>query len=124
MRNKLLKFENLIKFFIVVVLVLFASTEYGIKNVIGGLLVVLGMFILGACIVRIYLESQNYMRTNKWELSTQKTLLYISIIFLTSLLFFFLLSDKMMKYSFLSVGVILLLLFVYDIVVRMFRKLF
>lgn len=88
MKNKLLTSENLIRASIVIILVSFASVEYGIKDVIGGLLIVLGMFILGACIVRIYQELKNYIQTNIWELSIQKTLLFVSIVVLISVSFF------------------------------------
>lgn len=124
LQYRLFTFENLIRFSIVVILILFASRKYSIDNIIEGLLIVLGMAILGACIVRIYQEVKEYIKTKRWELSRTKTMFFSFLIVFISALFFLFLSDEMKKYSFLTVGVILLLLLAYDILAKTINRLF
>ena len=106
---------------IVIILILFASQKYSIENIIEGLLIISGMAILGACIVRIYQETKEYVKTKTWELSRTKTILFSFLIVFISAFFFLFLSDEMKKHSFLTVGVILLLLLVYDIIAKTFK---
>lgn len=82
------------------------------------------MAILGASIVRIYQESKGYIKTRKWELSRTKSIFFIFLIVFISMVFLLFLSDEMKKYSFLTVGVILLLLLIYDFLVKTFKKIF
>ncbi|TDN96737.1 hypothetical protein [Sunxiuqinia elliptica] len=123
-KNKLFTWENLIRLSIVIVLILFASRKYSIDSIVVGLLIIFGMAILGASIVRIYQESKGYIKTRKWELSRTKSIFFIFLIVFISMVFLLFLSDEMKKYSFLTVGVILLLLLIYDFLVKTFKKIF
>ncbi len=124
LQTRLFTLENMIRLSIVIILILFASRKYSIDNIIEGLLIVSGMAILGASIVRIYQEIKGYLKTKRWELSQAKTIFFPFLIVSISVLFFLFLSDEMKKHSFLTVGVILLLLFVYDVLAKTFKKLF
>ncbi len=115
--------ENLMRLSIVVILILFASMKYSIESIFEGLLIVSGMAILGASIVRIYQEMKEYLKTKRWELSLAKTIFFYFLIVFISVLFFFFLSNEMKKHSFYTLGVILLLLLAYDILANFFKRL-
>lgn len=116
--------ENIIRGIIVIGLVLFSSSKYEIMNILEGLGVVLGMALIGASIVRMYQEILDYLKTGIWGLSLFKTLIYFLVVVLISLLFVVFLSSKNLIWSFSSLGVIIFLLVIYNIVSRYVKKLF
>lgn len=114
--KKLLSTENIIRGVVVIALIAFASTKYDLKNVILGLLVVFGMTLLGVSIVRLYLEFTSYLKTKTWGLSQIKTIVFVSMAILIPVMFFILLTPNLKMYSFLIVGVVLLVLLIYDLI--------
>lgn len=122
--SKVFSMENIIRGIIVIGLVLFSSSKYEIMNILEGLGVVLGMALIGASIVRMYQEILDYLKTGIWGLSLFKTLIYFLVVVLISLLFVVFLSSKNLIWSFSSLGVIIFLLVIYNIVSRYVKKLF
>jgi len=116
--------ENIIRGIVVIGLILFASSKYELMNILEGLGVILGMTLTGASMVRIYQEILDYLKIGSWTLSLLKTLMYLSVIILISLLFVLLLPIKIVIWSFSSLGVILVLLLIYDRIGFLIKKLF
>jgi len=117
--KKFLSTENIVRGAIVIVLIAYASTKYGLENVILGLLTILGMTLLGGSIVRLYQEIVYYLKTKTWELSRNKTLIFISISVLTPVLFLILLPWHIVAFAFLIVGILLLILLIFDIIKKL-----
>lgn len=121
LQTRVFTWENLIRLSIVIILILFASKKYKIESIVEGLLIISGMAILGACIVRIYQEIKEFIKTKRWDLSRKRTVFFSFLIVLISVLFFLFLSVETKEHSFLTVGVILLLLLAYDLLANVFK---
>lgn len=117
--KKFLSPENLIRSVIVIALIAFASTKYDFKNVVFGLLIVFGMTLLGVSMVRLYQGITNYYRTKTWGMSQIKTIIFVSFIFLIPITFLIFLTPNLKIYSFLIVGVVLLVLLIYDLIKKL-----
>jgi hypothetical protein len=117
--KKFLSPENLIRSVIVIALIAFASTKYDFKNVVFGLLIVFGMTLLGVSMVRLYQGITNYYRTKTWGMSQIKTIIFVSFIFLIPITFLIFLTPNLNIYSFLIVGVVLLVLLIYDLIKKL-----
>ncbi len=114
--KKYLTTENIIRGVIVIALIAFPSTKYELKNIILGLLVVFGMALLGVSIVRLYQELKGYLKTKTWELSRIKTIFFVAFVVLVPVMFLLLLTPNLKVYTFLIVGVVLLVLLIYDLI--------
>lgn len=119
--RKFLSIENIIRGIIVIALIAFASTKYDLKNIILGLLVIFGMILLGVSLVRLYQECMSYSKNKAWVLSQTKTIIFVSSVVLTPIVFLLLLTPSLRIYSFLIIGVVLLVLLIYDLVKRMIK---
>jgi hypothetical protein len=120
--KKLLSTENIIRVFVVIVLIAIASLKYDIKNVIVGLLIIFGMSLLCVSIVRLYQEVVDYSKSKQWGLSLTKSVLFASIIIALPVIFVFTLSSTLEIYAFGMVGAILLVLLLYDILKRIITR--
>lgn len=114
--KKFLSTENFIRSVVVIALIAFASTKYDLKNIIFGLLIMFAMALLGGSIVRLYQEFKSYLKTKEWELSQIKTIIFVLLIILIPVIFLILLTPNLKLYSFLIVGVVLIVLFIYDLI--------
>lgn len=126
MRNKLYKkilsTDSIIRILVIVALIFFASTEYKVLNIIKALLIVCGMFLIGTILVKLYQEFIYLLNFKKWRLSIISTFLYTLSMFSISILFFIFLSDRMMKYCFLSIIIILSLFLIVDVIIKSFKR--
>jgi len=121
MMKKFLSTENIIRGVIVIALIAFASTKYDLKNIIFGLLVIFGITLFGVSLVRLYQEFMSHSKNKVWGLSQAKTIIFVSSIFLIPFVFLLLLTPNLKIYSFLIVGVVLLVLLIYDLIKRMIK---
>jgi len=119
--KKFLSTENIIRGVIVIALIAFASTKYNLKNIILGLLVIFGITLLGVSLIGLYQEFMSYSKNKVWGLSQAKTIIFVSSIFLIPFVFLLLLTPNLKIYSFLIVGVVLLVLLIYDLIKRMIK---
>lgn len=117
--KKFLSTETLIRSIIVIVLIAFASTKYYFINVVFGLMIVFGMTLLGASMVRLYQEITNYYRTKTWKMSQIKTIILVSLVILIPITFLILLTPNLKIYSFLIVGIVLVVLLIYDLIKKL-----
>ena len=117
--KKFLSTETLIRSIIVIVLIAFASTKYYFINVVFGLMIVFGMTLFGASMVRLYQEITNYYRTKTWEMSQIKTIILVSLVILIPITFLILLTPNLKIYSFLIVGIVLVVLLIYDLIKKL-----
>lgn len=119
--KKFLSTENIIRGLIVIAFIAFASTKYDIKNIIVVLLVIFGMTLLGVSFVLLYQEVMSYYKNKTWGLSQAKTIIFVSSIVIIPMIFILELTPNLKIYSLLIVGVVLLVLFVYDLIKRMIK---
>lgn len=118
---KKISIENIVRAVIVIVLIAFASTKYGINSIIIGLFVILGMILLGVSMVKLYTIFLSYLKTKKWGMDKLITAVYLSIILIISLGFILLLPPNLKIYFFLIVGLVLFCLFIVDVLRRLFK---
>lgn len=119
--KRFLSTENLIRATVVILLIVFASIKYDIKDVGLGLLIVFGMTLLGVSIVGIYRGIISYRKSKEWNLSRNRTLLYIFFVISIPIVFLFFLPQSLKIYSFAIVGVVLLSLLIFDTLRRLIR---
>lgn len=112
--------EYIIRGVIVIALIAFASTKYDLNNIILGLLVLFGMTSWGVSLVVFYQEFMSYLKNKTWGLSQAKTIVFAVTIVLVPIIFLLLLTPNLKRYSFLIVGVVLLVLLIFDLVKRIF----
>jgi hypothetical protein len=114
--------ENIIRGLIVLGLMLFASIEYELTNVLNGIAIVIGLVVLGLYIIKMYKELIYYFKISNWTLSIVKTIRYTSVIMVIALLYVLFLPYTLMAWSFSSLGVILVLLLIFDILKFILKK--